>query len=157
VRHAAGRVFLEPASFQRLCRVRDVLCEGDAPPSLAALAARMGVSRFHLTRQFAALYGATPRQAQIEARLARARELLARGELSVTEVCMEVGFSSLGSFSSLFSRRVGTTPSDFRRRARALAQVPAAYPAAAHAGCYSLLAMLPATLTPHEWRSAGGA
>jgi hypothetical protein len=73
-----------------------------------------------------------------------AKQLLATGQFSVTETCMEVGMSSLGSFSSLFLRSVGESPSAFQNRARALTLVPApAQPSPLFPGCLSLLATLP--------------
>jgi AraC-like DNA-binding protein len=145
-------MLLDRQAFARLNLARAALCDlSGPPPSLAILAARLGVSRFHLIRQFRAVFGTTPRQAQIEARLELAKELLARGERSVSEVCLEVGFSSLGTFSSLFARRVGETPSEYRRRARetsggAERRIP---------GCLSLLALLPPSASPQFRRSGG--
>jgi AraC-like DNA-binding protein len=137
-------VLIDARGFARLCQVRGVLCDlREAPPSLAALAAGLGVSQFHLIRQFRAAFGTTPRQAQIDARLELARRLLASGGHSVTEACLEVGFTSLGSFSSLFRRRVGTTPADYRRRARRMVSVPGGVPPDLFPGCLSLMARLP--------------
>jgi hypothetical protein len=66
------------------------------------------------------------------------------GHHSVTDVCMEVGFSSLGSFSALFTRRVGEAPSAYRRRFRAMCQVPGPLRAAdLTPGCLTLMARLP--------------
>src|SRR5512143_3825229 len=96
-----------PSLFSGLCRARRALRSVTERPLSIEEAARLaGISPFHFIRQFEAVFGATPHQYRIEARLDRARRLLAKGELSVTEVCMEVGFSSLGSFSDLFTRRV---------------------------------------------------
>jgi len=69
------------------------------------------MSPFHFIRQFEAVFGATPHQFRIQTRLDRAKQLLALSDYSVTDVCLEVGFSSLGSFSDLFARRVGAPPS----------------------------------------------
>jgi hypothetical protein len=74
----------------------------------------------------------------------------------VTDVCMEVGFSSLGSFSDLFARRVGTSPSAWRRRMRTLVSVPGALPAVLTPGCLSLMARLPASAFSQFSRSAAG-
>ena len=105
--------------FRRLCRARDLLQDLDeiAPP-IEEIARDLGISPFHFIRQFEALFGVTPHQYRIQARLDRAKRLLALGTLSVTEVCMEVGCSSLGSFSTLFARRFGESPSAFQRRVR---------------------------------------
>ena len=131
----------------RLCRARALLraeADADAAPTIAAVARAVAMSPFHFTRRFAAVFGATPHQVRIAARLERARHLLARGDHSVTEVCMAVGFTSLGSFSALFTRRVGETPSAYRRSRRALVQVPGTLPPAVIPGCLRLMGQLPA-------------
>jgi AraC-like DNA-binding protein len=88
---------LEPEAFRRLCRARAILCDvdGDAP-TVGELAARLGLSPFQLIRSFEAAFGRTPHQLRIHARLERAKHLLA-ADRPVTDVCMGVGFSSLGS------------------------------------------------------------
>jgi AraC-like DNA-binding protein len=107
----------------------------DGPaPTIEALAREVRISPFHFIRRFEAVFGVTPHQYRIQVRLDRAKELLASGQLSVTAVCMEVGFSSLGSFSTLFTRRFGETPSAYRRRVRAGDLGP---------GCLSLMGHLP--------------
>jgi AraC-like DNA-binding protein len=103
------------------------------------------VSPYHFIRQFEAVFGVTPHQFRIQERLEAARHLLALGRHSVTDVCMEVGFSSLGSFSTLFTRRVGEAPSAYRRRVRVFVQVPGALPAILTPGCFSLMGQLPAS------------
>jgi AraC-like DNA-binding protein len=138
-------VLLRHEGFRRLCRARDLLRELREPaPSIEELARAVQISPFHFIRQFEAVFGSTPHQFRIQSRLDLAKHLLARGQHSVTDVCMEVGFSSLGSFSALFTRRVGETPSAYRRRVRALVQVPArAFDLTP--GCLSLLSRLPAS------------
>jgi AraC-like DNA-binding protein len=86
---------------------------------LTALAARAGYSRYHFIRAFRAAYGATPGDYLSRRRVERACELLRAANLTVTEVCFIVGFSSLGSFSSRFSELTGCSPSEYQRRARA--------------------------------------
>jgi AraC-like DNA-binding protein len=113
-------------------------------PSIEALAREVQISPFHFIRQFEAVFGVTPHQFRIHARLDLAKQLLGKGRHSVTDVCMEVGFSSLGSFSALFTRRVGETPSAYQRRVRAIVQVPARA-ADLTPGCLSLMARLPAS------------
>lgn len=130
--------------FRRLCRSRDLLREvREQPLSIKDLAHEVYMSPFHFIRQFESLFGMTPHQFRIQSRLDEARLLLANGQHSVTEVCMEVGWTSVGSFSDLFTRRVGSTPSEYQRRARVLVQVPGMLPAALFPGCLSLMAHLP--------------
>jgi AraC-like DNA-binding protein len=86
------------------------------PIDLAALAAVAGISKYHFQRLFRATYGRSPATYVTERRLERAQDLLRATNLTVTEVCHAVGFSSLGSFSSRFRELVGETPSEFQRR-----------------------------------------
>jgi len=143
--------------FRRLCLARDLLEEvPEEPVSIEEIAREVGISPFHFIRQFEAVFGLTPHQFRIQSRLDRARRLLATGQHSVTDVCMEVGFSSLGSFSDLFTRRVGATPSAYQRRLRAMVQVPGTLPRALIPGCFSLMTCLPAWAFSQFSRSAGG-
>jgi AraC-like DNA-binding protein len=143
-------MLLRPATFRRLCRARELLGEPqEHAPSIEDVARQVEISPFHFIRQFEAVFGVTPHQFRVRARLERAKRLLALGHHSVTEVCMEVGFSSLGSFSALFRRRVGASPSAYQRRLRPLVQVPGTLPAALIPGCLGLMAHLP----PEAFRS----
>jgi len=137
-------------AFERLCRARDLLREvDDGPLTIDDVARDAAMSPFHFIRQFSALFGETPHQWRIQARLDRARQLLALGDHSVTDICMEVGFSSLGSFSALFARRIGTAPSVYRRRVRSLITVPGTLPPQLIPGCLSLMGAAFATLEKH--------
>jgi AraC-like DNA-binding protein len=137
-------------AFVRLCRARDLLRQADAGPlTIDDLARGAAMSPFHFIRQFSALFGETPHQLRIQARLDRARHLLALGDASVTDICMEVGFSSLGSFSALFARRIGTAPSVYRRQVRAMIAVPGTLPPQLIPGCLSLMGAAFATLEKH--------
>jgi AraC-like DNA-binding protein len=137
-------MLLRHEGFARLCRARDLLRElRDPSPSIADLAREVQISPFHFIRQFEAVFGVTPHQFRIQARLDVAKHLLATGHHSVTDVCMEVGFSSLGSFSALFTRRIGEAPSAYRRRVRAMVQVPGVVPAELTPGCLPLMGRLP--------------
>jgi len=133
------------STFRNLCRARQLLSEstGDSQ-TIKKIAREIAISPFHFIRQFEAIFGVTPHQFRIQSSLEEARMLLAMGDFSVTEVCMEVGFSSLGSFSSLFTRRIGESPRMYQRRARAMVQVPSSYlPPQLFPGCLSLMGSLP--------------
>lgn len=138
-------MLLARESFKNLCRARDILSDLDEDPlSIEEVAREVAISPFHFIRIFEAVFGATPHQFRMRSKLERAKQLLAAGDHSVTDVCMEVGFSSLGSFSVLFTRRVGATPSAYRRRMRAMIQVPGTLPRELTPGCFSLMGLLPA-------------
>jgi AraC-like DNA-binding protein len=86
------------------------------PLDLDAIAGAAGYSRFHFVRAFRDAYGVTPRDYLSARRVERARELLRTANLTVTEICFLVGFSSLGSFSARFKAAVGVTPTAYRAR-----------------------------------------
>ncbi len=79
------------------------------------------MSAGHLSREFRRAYGESPYSYLMTRRIERAMALLRRGDLSVTEVCFAVGYSSLGTFSTRFTELVGMAPSDYRRRRGACA------------------------------------
>ena len=121
---------LSHLALVRLCRARDRLRAVDRPTTIGAVAREAALSRFHFIRQFDSVFGTTPHQYRTAARLERARELLARRHYTITDVCVELGFSSLASFSNLFERHTGMRPSIYRRRAPASTDAP---------GCLSLM------------------
>ncbi len=95
-----------------LRRARDLIDRHYAEPlDLQSLAAAAGISKYHFLRSFAAEYGQTPAQYLCHRRIERAQDLLRATNLTVTEICYLVGFSSLGSFSSKFRDLVGVSPS----------------------------------------------
>ena len=101
----------------QLRQARDLADRHYAEPlDLEGLAAAAHVSRFHFARCFAETYGETPMRYLTRRRIERAQDLLRSANLTVTEVCMLVGFSSLGSFSSRFRELVGESPTAYRDR-----------------------------------------
>ena len=100
-----------------------------SPIGLDELARVAGVSKYHFARSFEAAYGLTPIRYLTRRRVERAQDLLRHANLTVTEICFLVGFSSLGSFSSLFNRLVGESPTAYRDRwaARGGPHVPGCY------------------------------
>jgi AraC-like DNA-binding protein len=106
-------------TFRRLCRARDLLASGYQQQIQLDIAAREAcLSPFHFHRLFRSTFGETPHDFLTRRRMDRARHLLASGEMTVTEVCMEVGYSSLGSFSSKFQSIVGLPPTHYQRQVR---------------------------------------
>jgi AraC-like DNA-binding protein len=110
-----------------LRRVRDRIDREYAQPlDVEALARGAHMSAGHLSRAFRLAYGEPPYGYLMTRRIERAMALLRRGDLSVTEVCFAVGYSSLGTFSSRFTELVGVPPSTYRQRAAgATAEMPA--------------------------------
>jgi AraC-like DNA-binding protein len=101
----------------RLRRARDLIDrEYDRPLDVPTLARAAHMSEGHFSRSFKQAFGETPYFYLMSRRIERAKALLRRGDMSVTEVCMEVGCTSLGSFSSRFSELVGESPSSYRER-----------------------------------------
>jgi AraC-like DNA-binding protein len=83
--------------------------------TIEQLSDEVALSPYYLIRLFRRIYKQTPHQYLIQLRITRAKELLVDSDLSVTEICAEVGFESLGSFSALFRKTVGVSPSAYRR------------------------------------------
>lgn len=97
-------------------RVRDRIDREYAKPlDVEALARGVHISAGHLSRTFKEVYGESPYSYLMTRRIERAMALLRRGDRTVTEVCFEVGFQSLGTFSTRFSELVGRSPSEYRR------------------------------------------
>ena len=115
-------------TLQRLGRARDFIdhCY-DHPLSLDQISEKACFSRYHFLRLFRQAFNKTPHQYLIERRIEKAKELLGSDELRVTDVCFEVGFQSLGSFSTLFRREVGHAPMTYRERTQAKRQVPGCF------------------------------
>lgn len=107
----------------RLRRVRDRIDRDYAQPlDVEALARGVHMSAGHLSRQFRLAYGESVYAYLMTRRIERAMALLRRGDLSVTEVCFEVGCSSLGTFSTRFTELVGMPPSRYRHAAAGAAE-----------------------------------
>ena len=111
----------------RLRRIRDRIDRDYAEPlDVENLARGEHMSAGHLSRQFRLAYGESPYSYLMTRRIERAMALLRRGDLSVTDVCFEVGCSSLGTFSTRFTELVGVPPSVYRQQAaEATAGMPA--------------------------------
>ena len=120
---------MTPADLALLRRARDQMDRDYAQPlDVPALARGAHMSAGHFSRSFRAAFGETPYSYLMTRRIERAKALLRRGDLSVTEVCFEVGCTSLGSFSTRFTELVGESPSAYRSRDHAPgAAIPACF------------------------------
>lgn len=105
--------------FVRLSRSRDFLADSsDRQVRLTDAAATACISKYHYIRLFHQAFGQTPHEFLVRRRMDRARHLLATSDLSVSEVCLEVGYESLGTFSSRFRQLAGCAPTEFRKMVR---------------------------------------
>jgi AraC-like DNA-binding protein len=128
----AATVTSPPPPARHLLRARDFVDAHYADPALdvPALARRAHASVAHFSRTFKETFGETPHQYLQTRRIERAQELLRLSELTVSEVCLAVGYTSLGSFSATFKRTVGSSPSAWRERVREqalVARVPSCF------------------------------
>jgi len=110
---------VDDITFRRLCRARDYLAASIADPITLERAAREAcLSPFHFQRLFARVFQESPHDFLTRRRMETAETLLAAGDLPVTDICLEVGYTSLGTFSSRFAARTGQSPSAYRRDVR---------------------------------------
>jgi len=119
------RRLLSDDMFVRLCRSREYI--GDYANTSVSLdrAARVAcLSKFHYLRMFATAFGETPGEFSTRLRMERARALLLANNHTVTEVCMEIGYDSVATFSNRFRRFAGASPSELQRRARTSLAMP---------------------------------
>jgi AraC-like DNA-binding protein len=125
-----GPRHLDTGTLRRLRLARDAMDRDWAEPlDVAAVAARAGYSRYHFVRLFREAYGETPGQYLSRRRIERAQDLLRSANMTVTEICMLVGFTSLGTFCTRFKQQTGMTPTEFRARERRtdLPPIPACF------------------------------
>src|ERR1700734_1200816 len=107
------------ARVSDLCRARDYLAAHfNQPASLAEAAAEAGLSPFYFHRLFTDAFQETPHQFVTRLRIDHAKKLLLAGNHSVTDICLDAGYQSLGSFSTRFRSLTGLSPAAFRRESR---------------------------------------
>lgn len=136
---------IPPETLTALRRAHDLIDRDFAEAlDLGDLAREAGYSKYHFARTFAAAYGETPRAYLTRRRVERAKNLLRTANLSVTEICFLVGFGSLGSFSALFRRLVGQSPSAYRATSVASGTAPPI------PGCVVLMWTRPTTRGPQD-------
>jgi AraC-like DNA-binding protein len=110
---------LNDSLFRRMCRARDRVRTGFKKPiTLQELAREASLSTWHFQRLFTATFGTSALGYLTELRIAHAKKLLASGAYSVTETCLESGYSSVSSFSARFRKLVGYSPLAYQREIR---------------------------------------
>ena len=116
---------MHPQTYKSLADARDFMRHAyQRPIKLPDVSAQANLSPYHFLRVYKQTFQETPHEFLTRLRIEKAKTLLARGSHNVTEACFEVGFSSLGSFSTLFNHRVGLSPSEYRRYVRSEIAVP---------------------------------
>jgi AraC-like DNA-binding protein len=136
--------------YIHLLRAKDLIDRDYAEPlDVPALARAAHASTAHFSRSFKRAFGETPHQYLLRRRIERAKELLRGTDMSVTEVSLEVGFQSLGSFSTAFRELVGAPPSEYARQwgAGELPPIPA---------CFTLMYTRPVGSSSFREAGAGG-
>lgn len=124
--------------FKRLNASRDYITENyQEPLSLSDMAKYSCMSSYHFLRVFKGTYGETPNEFLIRLRVEQAKKMLITENFSVSEVCEKVGYSSLGSFSSLFLKQTGMAPTLYRRKLWALSTEAYRFPSQVIPACYA--------------------
>lgn len=147
---------VHPQTYRSLVRARDFMRQTyQRPVKLSDISARANLSPYHFLRVYKRAYGETPHEFVTRLRIERAKTLLVSGEHNVTEACFEIGFSSLGSFSGLFARYVGLSPSEYRRYARPGISVPRGIRPLFVPACFSAMFYEPMIRNNRNFREAG--
>jgi len=119
---------VSPQTYRRLARAREFIRDAHARRiSLGEIAQHANLSPHHFLRAYKRVFQETPHDYLTRVRLERAKTLLSRGGMSVSEACLAVGFESFSTFSGLFLREVGLPPSQYRKYARSQFPIPVVY------------------------------
>ncbi len=136
------------ATRDRLIRLRrareSIVASLEQPQRLTSMAAPAEMSPFHFQRTFARAFGETPLEFLTRRRMEEARRLLARTDTPVTDVCLAVGYDSLGTFSARFRERTGQSPTAYRQAVRRVFIVPTLAPYSYVPACFLAFYGVPA-------------
>jgi AraC-like DNA-binding protein len=125
--------------YKRLCRAKEFIDDQFSEQiNLNQIAKEACISPYHFLRVFHKVYNKTPHRYLTEKRIDKAKELLRNDSMSVTEVCFDVGFESLGSFSALFNKRVGLSPVLYRAETLRKILISINFPEKLVPGCFLL-------------------
>ncbi|TMP28486.1 AraC family transcriptional regulator [Pseudoalteromonas rubra] len=124
--------------IKKLNAGRDYIADRfQGPLCLSDIARSSYMSPYHFLRVFKDMYGETPNEFLVRLRIEQAKKMLITENFSVSEVCEQVGYASLGSFSSLFAKQVGMAPTSYRRKLWALSSEAYRFPAQVIPACYA--------------------
>ena len=115
--------------YKKICSGRDYLQEHYTDAfSLSKVANYSCMSPYHFSRVFTCVFGESPNTYVTRLRIEKAKKMLVMENVSISDICTEVGYSSIGSFSSLFRKKVGISPSQYRRKLRSLSNETYRFP-----------------------------
>lgn len=124
--------------YKKICLGRDYLQEHFSDSfSLTQVAKYSCMSKYHFSRVFTNVFGESPNTFVAKLRIEKAKKMLVTEKLSIREVCENVGYSSIGSFSSLFRKQVGMSPTQYRRELWSLSHEPLSFPMQSIPLCYA--------------------
>lgn len=145
---------LDYSVLSRLCAARDMLRQPDTL-SAAEVARTHGFSVYHFTRLYKAVFGQSPYQCLLDRKLKRAAFLLVTTDRPVAAIAYELGFASLGSFSTQFAKKESVSPSRYRKRFAHLPRSRNSLPSELQPGCISLMTAALASTGPEQLVRAG--
>ena len=124
--------------YRKICLGRDFLAERYLDSFNLAEAAKYScMSQYHFSRVFTKTFGESPYKYIARLRIEKAKNMLITENFSVSEICEEIGYSSVGSFSFLFRKKVGMSPTQYRRRLWSLSSEPLSFPMQSIPVCYA--------------------
>lgn len=124
--------------YRKVCIGRNYITKRYSDPfSLAKVADHSCMSPYHFSRVFSKTFGESPNTFMVKLRIAKAKQLLITEDLSIGEICQQVGYSSVGSFSNNFKEKVGMTPTRYRSQLRKLSSEPLSFPMQSIPMCYA--------------------
>ena len=128
---------MKPEVYKKLCRAKEFMDERCCSPiDLDSIARQANLSVYHFLRVFSKVYCKTPHRYLTLKRIDKAKEYLALENHSITDICFDIGFESPGSFSSMFLKHTGLTPTEFRNSARRKIYMSVSFPEKLIPACY---------------------
>lgn len=129
---------IKHSQYKKVCLGRDYLNKHYASDfDLGEVAKYSCMSKFHFCRIFSEVFGESPYQYISRMRIEQAKKLLVTSKLSINDICERVGYTSIGSFSVLFRKKTGMSPTQYRAKLQALTKDPLTYPMHAIPSCYA--------------------